>query len=748
MDTAPVRALGPWLSVLAVALHRRRTVVRLIAVAVTLLLAALALPPAIDPDLAALLPPGDPTAAAYRRLVAEGGTNGVVVELAADDPAALDRLAPEVVSRLAALPEVAFATDRLPEELALHAALMSLDPAEVRSFTARVRGAFALGPRPQPLLLATVLGPPPVPAAPDLPWGEGVVFVKPRASNADPEASARVVASVREALAELPEGLRLEGMSGAHVVLADGVRAIRGDLRATGLVALLGVAAVLLVVLRRPRPLAAVLLPLLPAALAELWAVQLLFGAIDTYTSVGTALLMGLGVDHGLHLEAAVRGGSGTLEERIGAAWAEKGPVCALAAASSAFAFLPLASSDFGGLRHLGWALALGVGLALSTQLLLLPALLGEGVEPAAEAPPPPGSARARPLWLVPLLAMSLGIGAFAASRLRVQHDFTALSPDELVYSTADEATQARMRRGLPPVVVPVAEGALASEHARLERARAEGRLPHVRAVVSMAQLLPVDQEERVAALLELKALAADERIAAWPPGPRAALERLGAWGGEALDEADLPPGLADWLGHGSRILLFVDGDLFDMRVSGELLDELRAVGVRGAVSEQLVQAVLYRTVTADLPRVALLAVLALVVLVTLELRGRAAVVVPALLVGLAWMPVAWLAGGIGLDLANLVGLPILVGIVDDVVVHVADEVDRRGSFRAGLSAARGPAIGAVGTTLASFAALLAADSRGVRSLGALVVVGLSVGTVAALATLALAHARAGQRPR
>ena len=93
----------------------------------------------------------------------------------------------------------------------------------------------------------------------------------------------------------------------------------------------------------------------------------------------------------------------------------------------------------------------------------------------------------------------------------------------------------------------------------------------------------------------------------------------------------------------------------------------------------------------------------------------------------MTWAGAALEIAGVRLTMVNVVGVPILLGIGIDVVIHLLHRLAEEGP--GGVRRALGTtgiaaAISAL-TTILSFLSLTLAGNRGVRSLGLLVVIGL-----------------------
>ena len=87
----------------------------------------------------------------------------------------------------------------------------------------------------------------------------------------------------------------------------------------------------------------------------------------------------------------------------------------------------------------------------------------------------------------------------------------------------------------------------------------------------------------------------------------------------------------------------------------------------------------------------------------------------------------------IRINIANIVALPILLGIGVDVVVHLLHRLEATGDVATALRTTGYAALTSTMTTLAAFIALVFAGSRGVRSTGEIIALGLTLVFAAAV---------------
>jgi predicted RND superfamily exporter protein len=91
---------------------------------------------------------------------------------------------------------------------------------------------------------------------------------------------------------------------------------------------------------------------------------------------------------------------------------------------------------------------------------------------------------------------------------------------------------------------------------------------------------------------------------------------------------------------------------------------------------------------------------------------------------------------GIDLNPANLIGIPLILGIAVDYGVHVVhDYLERPGPYRMSASTANSVLVDAL-TTILGFGALMVASHRGLESLGRVLTLGVTTCTVTSLVFL------------
>lgn len=726
----------------------------------------------IDQNLMAMLPEGDPTTLALEELHAQsGGVNLVTVSLRpTGEDADLDGFIDRAEQALSDLDTVEFAVHSIDEDLAAELALLQLSPKEIEELTVRLRGALALGPALNPLVTQRLMDMGPLTeriaqaGSPDaLGMSDDVarIFIKPRGSSHDRAFAEALMSGIDDTLFELApgkSGIEVAWVGGPYRHLVEDIKGIRRDTTRTSITSALLVLLVISLTFRSVRSVVLVATPLLVANVFMLGFAWLSIGFLNSYTSFGTAILIGLGIDFAVHLVGRyreIRAEGLDVETSIIRAWDLTGPPCTTAALTSSAGFLALSLASFRGFGQLGQVLAVGLMSCLVAMLVMLPLLiplldrspkplLGARTGPAAQST---STYRFSPVGLVVAGVVTLAV-ATLLPRLSFEYDFSALRQDGLRYEELTEADRKLASDSFSPValIYPDAEARRAG-YQRLEAAFTAGELPHIARLVSVDALLPADQDRRLEALALLQAQLSNPSMRYLPPPVVKNLLPLKGRSLEPLAESDLPDELLTLLGASKGqywVLAFPDGNMWDMRENRVLRDELGAkLDGEQMVGEYIMLASLFETLQRDYPMVTVIALLLVLLLTILDLRRAAAVVgaMGTLLAGLVWAGGALVAFGVPLNIVNVVGVPILLGIGIDVVIHLLHRLDEEGpgGVRRALSTTGVAATISTLTTVLSFSSLTLAGNRGVRSLGMLVVVGLCVVFLATAGLLPLA---------
>ncbi len=211
-----------------------------------------------------------------------------------------------------------------------------------------------------------------------------VVFVKPDFMSAKIGRSKKLINDIRSIESELKKGNSTFknvtlSISGRYKKKIDETAVISSDFKVTTVVALFLVIMVILVYFRKISTLFIIAVPLLMGVVWSFGVAYLLVGYINLITGFLVAILMGLGIDFGIHfLERYFeeRRLKKSVDESIKLMLSHTGRATFTAAVTTAAAFFVLMLADFKGFSEFGLIAGLGIVFCFLAMVVVLPAII------------------------------------------------------------------------------------------------------------------------------------------------------------------------------------------------------------------------------------------------------------------------------------------------------------------------------------------------------------------------------------
>ncbi len=232
-------------------------------------------------------------------------------------------------------------------------------------------------------------------------------------------------------------------------------------------------------------------------------------------------------------------------------------------------------------------------------------------------------------------------------------------------------------------------------------------------------------------------------------------LSRLHALAGVANPEppalADLPPSLVErFVGQSGKHLLKIygRGDIWNFESLEKFVKDVRSVDPRATGNPlQAYEASL--EMKRSYEQAAIYALAVILVVLWLDFRSIRYALLAALPLALGMAQTLGLMGLVGIDLnpANLIGIPLILGIAVDYGVHIVhDALERPGPYSISAATANAVLVDAL-TTILGFGALMVASHKGLESLGRVLTLGVTTCTITSLVFLpvVLAMLRPGE---
>ena len=725
----------------------------------------------VNADLLELLPEDSQVTQDIRRFNAEeGGAHLLQITLLGGEDDVRHQELLRLQSIFSEMEEIDYALYDLPEELKYQLGLLQLRPEELEQINLKLKQATALGPAAASPFLAQQLfslGP----LTDKLnqgsmlggvfsPKGGGRIIIHPNKLPFDPTFNKPFLEKIYKTLddANLEEkGIKVGWIGGPYRHAVEDVQQIVNDLARTAGFSLLLVCLVVAVGFRDVRALAVIFLPLVFGSLWTWGLTSLLIGELNAFTSSFTAILLGLGVDFSIHLYSRYREErerQPDLESAVREAWDAAGPPCLAAGLTSAAGFSALCLARFEGFSQLGIILSGGVLLCLIAIVLSLPLMIvwRESLQQQTFVREvSAGDGKQVTYWMAPyglgiLFVLAL-LSSTKITSIAVDYDMSKLRPEGLAYNELDPDIRKIAERSFNPVLVEFDDPQqLAQAHSQLQKTIEDESEPYFQNLLSIYSVLPTDKDKRFEQLQELSTMTSPEQIKYLPSSVQKNLTRFHETPPRKIDIDQLPKSVLHLVGYSeekSRLVLLPGGNQWDIRENSGLavaLDEHFPGRVK--VGEYLAIADLYRLLKADAPYVGGMALILVLLASLLDIKSiwRAVSAVLILIIGMSWAGAAMVYFGIPLSMFNFVGIPIMIGIGIDVIIHLMHRISEEGPGRIGfaLKTTGFAALLSVSTTTFSFSSLFIATNRGVQSLGQLVVVGLILITVAAFSWIPL----------
>jgi len=562
-------------------------------------------------------------------------------------------------------------------------------------------------------------------------------------------------------------GLRI-GYASDIAINAEELDALETDLSVSSVLVVLAVAAAIVLYYRWWRSIPVLICPLLLAtvyafALASLPPMGIT--ELNSNTAFLGSIIVGNGINVGLILlaryrEERLRGASVEDSLIVGVWGARTGTLVAAAAASVAYASLLV--TEFRGFRQFGYIGGLGMIISWATAFLLIPPLIRwlDRAEPGAAAERPSGGLLMRgivrlvetraPWILAGALLLALGsaleVSKFDASHL--EYDFNKLRRVDTWKNGEGywgRKMDALLGHYLTPTMILCDTVEQATEVNHLVRASVErGSLRSMVArVVSADDVLPVDQEAKIA---ELRRIRSD-----LTPKVRSTIEEsklrdldmaLGEENLHPIRATDLPhpltTGLLETDGSIGRTVLVYPrpsdalwkADSIHQFVS-TLRDFARAGRDRGESPGRVAGSIplsddILSSIARDAPLASAVSFLGVIAVLVALARRVSSHAIASLFLGVLWLAGATMYLGVRINFANFIAFPITFGIGVDYAANVMSRYvqDPRRDIRQAVLSTGGAVALCSLTTVIGYSSLLLAKNRALFLFGLVAVMG------------------------
>lgn len=760
---------------------RRGRAILVVSFLVTIVAAVIALQLRIDADLERLLPETAPSVQGLRELEASYGIIGRLnVVLQGDDAAALREAVVKTGEVARGIDGVDRVEVRRPSEFFQDNRLLYIDYADLESVSERIKKRIKWEKkRANPLFVDLGNSEPPEVDLSDIEekyarfnqdeyYCNGdeeqdatmcVVFVFPSFSSGDLAKSKELLTQMRQQVSDELEGTGIEvGLSGRYAKRVQQTQAVNQDLGKATAIALVSLFFFLLLYFRG---FLAAMWVFLPLVMGTTWAfawAELVFGTLNVLTGFFGAVLLGLGIDYGIHilsryLEALEIEG---VEEAMVDTLRSAGRASMYAGLTTVIAFGSLMASSFRAFLEYGVIALGGMALLIVANIVVLPCLLmavaHTKLQPSGTMSVHvaqkmrDGNGRGAKAWraiLVVGFVVCLGLAGIGLPNTAFEYDFRNVQATDLESWRLDEGVDKILQTSQLPVVV-LTEDAEHADRVAAELRRRTEELPEGRMMqetLTLDDVIPDRQADKLEVVAEL-----DEKFDGLPGSVfddnaemknfwdevRAVIEA------GSLDSADLPVNVrAPFERRDDPAKTVVLGFPTTKQHNVKEMEELALVirGLPGAeegetidgINDSLLLVDIFESVKEDSAYMVAITVFGLIFTAFIAFRDPRSVF---LVVSTITLSIFVAVGMIGLfeikfNFINIVIVPIWLGLGVDAAFHLMVRHDESpGEIDAFLATAIAVSA-AFFTSMIGFSAMLVTSHKGLFSMGAIAVIGL-----------------------
>lgn len=597
-----------------------------------------------------------------------------------------------------------------------------------------------------------------------------LVLVKPDNIASDIAYSRRLVQAVQDTVTQVnPQRfdptMRIE-YTDRYVIRPLEQDAIQADLRVATVLALIGVVLLMTLYTRKLRTIVVIGVPLIMGVIWTFGFASLTLGHVNLITGFLLAILMGLGIDYGIHIFCRFledRQLGIAIPEAITNIYRHTARSSLTACVTSSVAFYTLMFTEFRGFSEFGFIAGTGLLLCLLAMVYVLPCLLVLGEKFFPLLPQPHLQQREtvlqnrrfpRPLWTLGFFLGAIVLCGFFSSSVEMEYDFKNLQVKGLPELKRQDIANKTMGISLTPNAIVAYDYREAEEILDIitriqDNVRAQGQVPAIAKALSLPSLIPSQQEEKRQILEDIRAILNDKgfKTAKWQDQADIQLFR------ESLQHTvlrphDIPASIKRTFssvdGSGNYIVWVFPGvSLSDARAVDRFVNEMRQINdyKKDRPVKLSGEAFVFSEILALVEKDIALAVISTLVVVFMillldfrNLRDVLIVFTP-LVTGLLLTLGVMVLTHTKANFVNLVIFPSLIGLGVDNGVYLYSRYRENGSrqvMRVLWSTGAATCLTTL-TSVSGFGTLLLARHGALYSFGLLAVIGLSAGLVAAL---------------
>ena len=592
------------------------------------------------------------------------------------------------------------------------------------------------------------------------------IFIKAKGTVTNTDFTEDFVSRVQEeikkiGLEEKYEGLKIN-LTGSMMVRLEENNFIQGDLKNAAVIAAFLAISIIFIYTRSWFSIPLIIFPLLISLTYTFALARLLIGHLNIISGFLVAILMGLGIDYGIHLYIRFKQEllkEKTISESVEVVVTQVGRSGLIAMLTTMSVFSILSFSDFQGFSEFGKIATLGIICAFITYYFLFPAqaLFYDKIHWLGKPKPRLFNLKisnfysTTPLYLSALFLFLLVLSLFLLPGVEFEYDFQKLRGESPASDYETETTDDFGLAFSPTVILTPEKDHLFYIHEALEDLKKEnGEKTVIGIQYSMNMFSRKEYESKKEVIARIQQNFEDNKdIIRFSLGE----ERFESFRKllyvEPFDESGIPGGLQQKLmaGKDYLLLLFSPADKNFFRVENiyqldaeikALKERIKSRNIQAAIlNENLIAAKVLDWVKEKGPKAMIVAFGLVFIILLIDLRSfrMAIITFLPLFTGLALTGALMSVFHVRLNFINIVMLPSIVGIMIDHCIYLSHHIldYSKGASLKSLQETGSAIILSALTSLAGYISLNIAHHAGINSIATVVELGIITCTVCAL---------------
>lgn len=579
-----------------------------------------------------------------------------------------------------------------------------------------------------------------------------LLLIKPRKSAINVKYSSSFLAEMQRIIDQYRNGKIQVEFGGRFKKSPDDFWLMQQDFKTVTVFSVGGILLILVLFFRSFWPVIVIFIPLLNGILWTLGFVGMSYGSLNLITSFLVAILLGLGIDYGIHLLIRFEEDKRyhkNLRRNFLTMVSQTGAANFASALTTALAFFALSFTEFKAFREFGVIAGAGILFLFFSMVTLIPAFIlileqGFGIQLHKTNWSFPAS-----FWKYPGIMLSVAgvfsvVAVLELGDIRFDYDFSKIQAKSMPSHRLDAEINAMLGRAQNPTVILPANNEqerkiikVLQEEIQKNRDKKDFMIDQV---IGSTMFIPENQGRKIFLINKIRNLLRQNRkykvklnrdlrkkwdelwqmvnvkkinFSQLPESMRYTFSGIGNYRDQRVILLFPLPGMVlglDWLHFANN--------LHELQFNGKSIK---------AASDELIFAEILKMMKQEGPFILSFAFLAVLIVVSINFTSvfEGGLTVLPLLMGILWILGFMALQNFPVDFFNVIMFPIIIGIGIDSSIHIYHRYKESGDMLFAVRHTSVPVMLSSLTTIIGFGALLFASNKAMQSMGKVAILGI-----------------------